>query len=338
MKIAIVTPHAVYNYGAVLQAFGLYTYLSETGNTVYMYDLPPHTGGKPKRVKEYVYACANKIGRITHNKELKLGDEAFNTFIKQFYTTKEKDLPLYIVGSDQVWNPDNIDDVFSLSFVDKESIKASYAASMGVSTVPEDKKDIFINAIEKLDFLSAREVSTVTEVEKLTGRKCRVDVDPSFLLERKRWEAEERKVEVNRPYILVYLLHIPENIKSIIESLRNRFNCDIIMIDRSGFLRYGFRNVSGRGDIGPREFLWLINHAEYVITSSFHGTAFSIIYNKQFKALINQSSPSRISYLLHITGIDAMGDEIDYKIVTRNMQQNIDNSKKYLSDIVREER
>lgn len=335
MEIAIVTPHAVYNYGAVLQAYALYSYLSGKNNTVYMYDFPPHIGGKPNSIKERVYEYAKEIGRFTHKIEIEQGEREFDSFISQFQMTKETNLPLYIVGSDQVWNPNNLDDIFSLSFVEGGSMTASYAASMGISTVPKEREIQIKSAIDRLDYLSAREPTTAREVERITGRKCRVDVDPTFLLERELWKKEEKEISIKKPYILVYLLHIPNNIKEIINKVKSKYGCNVILIDRSGFLRYGFPYARGRGDIGPREFLWLMHHAEHIITSSFHGTAFSIIFEKPFSALINQNSPSRISNLLSISGIDIMGENIDYSAVKKNMEKYIINSKMYLDTLMR---
>lgn len=335
MKIAIVTPHGVYNYGAVLQAFGLYSYLSNLENDVFMYDFAPRICDHPHGVKESIYVFANKVGRMIHHAEIKKGEYLFDDFIKQFNLTNEVDLSLYIVGSDQVWNPNNLDSVFSLSFVSESSRTASYAASLGISTVPKEKEEIFKRAIDKIESLSAREVSTADEVKRITGRTCHIDVDPSFLLEKDRWRTEENNVCVKKPYILLYLLHIPKNIKEIISETKKRFGCDVIFIDRTGFIRYGFPNVIGRGDIGPREFLWLIDNASYVVTSSFHGTAFSIIFEKQFRSIINSNSPSRISHLLHITSIDTMEDEINYEMVWEQLNPYIESSKEYLKEVVR---
>ena len=81
MKLSIVTPHAVHNFGAVLQAFALFTYLREQGHEVYMQDFPPHLGKAPVGVKERVYQCLVKTGRMLHKKEIQAGDAAFASFI-----------------------------------------------------------------------------------------------------------------------------------------------------------------------------------------------------------------------------------------------------------------
>lgn len=333
MKVHIVTPHAVYNYGALLQAHALYNYLEYKGHEVYMYDFPPHKAGKSKTIKELIYKCANKLGRLLHYREIKLGEKRFDEFIKEFRISDEKDAPLYLVGSDQVWNPNNLDENFSLRFASDKSKKISYAASIGIRKIQTEDENKFKDAIERLNALSARELDTANEVERITGRKCRVDVDPTFLMSKEYWREQERPMDINSPYVLMYLLHIPKDIKDIINKAKKKYKCDVRIIDRIGFMRYAFPGTIGMSDVGPREFLWLVDNARAVITSSFHGTAFSIIFEKEFQSLVNKAAPSRINHLLQIAQIN-QDEEIDYRKVKANLDIHIADSKKYLEQII----
>ena len=208
MKISIVTPHAVYNYGAVLQAYALYNYLLQGGHEVYMQDFPPHMGEPPKTLKEKLYVYASRFFRCCHKKSLKIGDSSFDRFIEQFETTSSTEMPLYIVGSDQVWNPANLDEIFSLEFASKDSGKISYAASMGVNKVPKGEEEKYRLMLERLQCLSAREAQTAQEIKRISGRDCSIECDPTFLLTREEWECQESSLNIEEPYVLLYLLHI----------------------------------------------------------------------------------------------------------------------------------
>lgn len=336
MKVSIVTPHAVYNYGAVLQAHALYNYLNQQPDCeALMQDFPPHLGAAPSGLREKVYSIANKIGRKLHSKEILLGEKRFDSFIDEFNLTSKKNLPLYITGSDQVWNPSNLDEHFSLDFVDDNSKKVSYAASMGISVLPESVEKRYAEMVKGFSALSAREQQTADEITRVSGLPCSVEIDPTFLLSKEYWRSKQKPMDIKKPYVLLYLLHIPENIKDVIKEAKKKYKCDVRIIDRSGFLRYGFPGVIGMGDVGPAEFLWLFDNAEYVITTSFHGTAFSLIFEKQFKSLINPASPSRISNILSMAGVDPLSnEEINYEKVNRNLAPYIEGSKEYLKNIL----
>lgn len=336
MKVSIVTPHAVYNYGAVLQAHALYNYLNQQKNCqALMQDFPPHTGGAPVGLREKLFSVANRVGRKLHAKEILLGEKRFDEFIDEFELTARINHPLYITGSDQVWNPANLDEHFSLDFVEKGSKKVSYAASMGVSVLPQKDEERFAKMAKGFDALSAREKQTADEITRVSGLPCSVEMDPTFLLSKEYWRTRQKAMDIKKPYILLYLLHIPENIQAVIKEAKKKYKCDVRIIDRTGFLRYSFPGVIGMGDVGPAEFLWLFDNAEFIITTSFHGTAFSLIFEKQFRSLINPAAPSRISNLLSMAGINPEGKEaLDYQKIWENLNPHIEKSKGYLKNVL----
>lgn len=339
MKISIVTPHAVYNYGAVLQAHALYNYLLQNGHEVYMQDFPPHVGKAPKTLKEKLYTYASRFFKRCHKKKIKNGDLSFDRFIGMFETTSRVDMPLYIVGSDQVWNPANLDEIFSLEFASDFSRKISYAASMGVDQIPRTQEEQYRVMLERLERLSAREFQTAQEIARVSGRNCSVECDPTFLLTRAEWAKQEHALNIKEPYILLYLLHIPKDINQIVAKVKKHYGCKPLIIDRTGFLHMVVRGTKAVYECGPQEFLWLINHAKAVITSSFHGTAFSIIFHKEFYSIVNPASPSRISNLLNICGLSSRGiykvedidfDSIDFETVDMKLSEYVGSSKNYL--------
>ena len=343
MKISIVTPHSVYNYGAVLQAYGLYRYLKEKGHDVYMQDFPAHKGGSPKSLHEKVYVLARGIFRIIYNKSIKAAENSFNQFISNFQLTTKNDMELYIVGSDQVWNPANIDGVFALDFAKEDSVKVSYAASMGVTKIENTEESKFYAILNRLDFLSAREQTTADEVKRITGRECSVEIDPTFLLDVEVWRSLEKAINITEPYTLLYILHVPSNINDIIAKIKKQYHSDVLIIDQMGGLSWGIHGAKGIRNVGPSEFLWLFDHAERIVTTSFHGTAFSIIFKKEFASIYNKMAPSRILNILTIVGLEnngfASGEEIifnqiDYSQVDEKLKKIKESSKKYLATVI----
>ena len=339
MNISIVTPHAVYNYGAVLQAHGLYNYLTEQGHEVYMQDFPPHKGKPSKSLKGKVYGVLSAFfGRI-HRKKLGQAAKSFDEFISGFALTTAVDMPMYIVGSDQVWNPANLDEHFSLRFASEKSKKISYAASIGVNKIPYEVENEFRETLSRLQSISVREEQAKNEVVRISSRECSVDCDPVFLLSKEAWQLREKSMSIKEPYVLLYLLHVPKNIGKIVRKVKKQYGCKALLIDRTGFLHHFVRGVKPIYNAGPQEFLWLIHHAQAVLTSSFHGTAFSIIYQKQFLSIVNPASPSRIKHLLDTIGLQKRGiysednldfSEIDYTQAGNKLKDYIDKSKEYL--------
>ncbi len=330
MKLSVVTPHAVYHYGTVLQAHALYRFLQQSNHEVYIQDLPC-IKKQAASLREKAYITLSRFGRMIHSRSIAAGDRAFEAFISEFEQTEQNDLPMYIVGSDQVWHPGNLDEYFSLRFTHKNSKRLSYAASMGVNRFPKCLEADLKETVTLLSGVSVREEQTAREVQRIAGVKCPVHVDPVFLLDKEYWIKQEIPVPVRHPYVLLYLLHIPGNIHRVIRDIKRQYKCDILLIDRAGFMRYMLPGVLGMGSAGPREFLWLVDHAESVVTSSFHGTAFSIIFEKQFRALINPSFSSRIDHLLKIAGISG-SDTVNYSQVKKNLEPHIQKSKQYLTE------
>ena len=340
--ICLVTPHNVYNYGALLQAYALSTYLKTLGVKVLLYDFPINKW-KRNSFRERIYSLLIKISKYIWKKRLLEGKKEFDTFIKEFPLTQENNFSIYLVGSDQVWNPGNLNDYFSLKFAPDAAFKFSYAASIGIKNISPEYEKKFVVAMQRLQLLSAREVDAAGEVERLTNRKCLVHLDPSFLLSVNEWQSNEVEYNINEPYILIYLLHIPKDINKILNIIKKKYKKTIYIIDQRGFLHYCIRGALPIIDAGPRQFLWLIHHADLIITSSFHGTAFSIIYNKPFLPLINLKSPSRIKNLLEICGIDSNIDnpidfiqQLNYSTINSNLNKKIHESEEYLKYALQE--
>lgn len=212
----------------------------------------------------------------------------------------ENEYSLFITGSDQVWNYKltQSDGAFFLDFVKAGNKKFSYAASFGIDEIPEDKNDMYRKYLKDFNLISVREVTGAKLVEKLTGAAVFVDLDPVFLLSITEWQ-ELCSGFVAGKYILVYTVGSPVHSYQYAQNLSRKTGLKIINVKYRMSLRNQMENI-GRClyTVGPAEFVNLIGNAEYVVTNSFHATAFSIIFNKKFYVEVPAGLGSRITDLL----------------------------------------
>ena len=205
----------------------------------------------------------------------------------------------YLAGSDQIWHPDRCDKHFFLEFV-RGGKCISYAASMGKTEIPPENLDNFRKLMQRLDRISVREAQCKEALQPLTDKPIDVHIDPTFLLDTQVWRRYEQEYPIRGPYILLYMIYWDPACKAQIRELKQRTGLPVYAVCSALSRVYADKRLF---DVGVEEFLWLIDHAEYVITSSFHGAALSTIFNKKFAVVINPATPSRIRNLLQTLGI-----------------------------------
>lgn len=316
MEILIITMHRVPNYGSVLQTFALQKVLEDAHHKVRMIDYYPERQtalGLLKRIKYkvpgnfFIYTGCRVIMIPSYIRRYSV----FRRFLKKNlqltrkYQTVEElkaDIPkadLYCTGSDQVWNSDwseGLDEAYCFSFLPEECKRISYAASFGKDVLPECDSVMIKNYLQHYRKISVRENSAV-EVLKKAGIPNGIKVlDPVFLIDRAKWHqiASDRYAE--KKYILIYNL----NRSKILDKYAN-------LISKTYGLPLYYVGYSYHESIKPghyiccpkvEDFLALIEHAQYVIADSFHATAFSIIFRKQFVSLVPKRFGIRITDLL----------------------------------------
>lgn len=315
MRISIITKIGR-NFGALLQAYALKTAFEKRGNSVSVvrYELestkrtysicnePWHGRGIVSNLKSLVHF---KEYKSSISKFLSFRDKHFG-FERSYSSYKEiSDNPpisdIYITGSDQVWNPFiSFDPAYYCSFVPEGSAIASYAASIGVAEIPGKYKDEFIERVNKFDFISVREKSAKNILEKY-GIDSQVAPDPTFLLDEMDWD-NIAKQTIEPPYILCYFVTIPTYAKQLVNDLSKKLHIPVVNIMNSEAAS-GIGNINLR-DCGPEEFVGLFKSAQFVITSSFHGTAFSIIFRKPFITTLYKKTGSRVKDLLSALGLE----------------------------------
>ncbi len=250
-----------------------------------------------------------------------------------------KDFENFIVGSDQVWNPNFIDNTYFFDFVDDSKNKISYAPSFAVKKIDEENKLRIKPLINRFNTISVREKNGVDILSELTEKNIDITLDPTFLLSKKEWleliNKDEVKENVEEKYILCYFLGEKQfywdYVRKIVE--KTKYKVKVIPMTRKSYLKKYDIEVA----TGPIEFLSLINNAKIICTDSFHGMVFSLIFNKNFSALSrfdskdSKSQNSRIESLLNMLDLKENMIYEDYS----NVQYEVNNYEK-VNEIMQE--
>lgn len=303
MKIGILTFHSAHNYGAMLQTYALKLTCEKMGHQVNVIDYDPEYIKKQYRYFKIGGGLRNDLIKIFNLRGNVLKNKRFNKFKNTYFdltpvdSTEEFDALLY--GSDQIWNP-NISGDFDRFFFGENSIKTkrniAYAASIGKQTFTENEKEKFTELASNMDAISLREETAQEIIQPLCKQKTEVVLDPTLLTTAKDWEKIAVSPKIKDRYILVYEVAMFPQTMSIAKELSKKTGLPIVRIMYSRTrLKYDYKTFN---DLGPSEFLGLIKNAEYVVTSSFHGTALSIIFEKNFYTIPHQAYSSRMTDLL----------------------------------------
>lgn len=223
---------------------------------------------------------------------------------------------IYVTGSDQVWNSihnEGLDKHYYFDGFPKDTIKIAYSSSIGRESLDEQEYKEVKRMLGTYKAISVREASAKTLIESM-GYKATHLLDPTFMLDRENWKKYMSKRKVKQAYLLVYLPYNIHNKSLIYQTVRKlaagknlkvvTFSWDI-RPDRFADKTIFFAN--------PGDFLSLMYHADYVVTNSFHGTAFSMNLNKQFWVYMPTGFGTRIQSILdlcHLQGRLLQPDEV----------------------------
>lgn len=349
------------NYGALLQAFALKKAVEKMGPTVKIVNyalpqtmntykiLPKVTGFST--FQSFVKALKNySVTRRSVKLFLEFREEFFDfTDVYQDYQELKNSPPeadVYITGSDQVWNPSiNFDPAYYLMFGKDSAVRASYAASIGISSLPEKCKDEFKKRVLNITYRSVREDAAKKILDELGISSC-VTLDPTLLHDKSVYDEIVVEPQITKPYILMYLLIMPENVIEYVDEIKRKYpDCMVINIPGSSTAKkIGDLQIAG---IGPKEFLGLVKNAKAVLTSSFHGTVFSIVYEKNFMSILPNDTGVRIKDLLNKLnlserianspqGLSRIETQIDYLCVNNKLDAMKKQSYDYLNEILKE--
>ena len=321
MRIGIITFHRAINYGAVLQTYALQKFLNVSNYDAEVIDYRcEHMENfyktftiKDKSVKQIIRGMLNFKNTYKKKREfyrfldqnVRISTEVYDKFnIDKANLRYDK----FITGSDQVFNfaCTDFDKTYFLQFVKNCDNKLSYAASFGMKEIPDSYVNDYKSMLSTFSELSIRENAGQQIVKKLTGKDSELSVDPVFLLTAEEWEKLAKKPKLKN-YILIYKLNTSNLIFDFARKLSKLTGRKIVALNFDVVDQMKTPDIKGVYSASVEEFLGYIKYADYVVTNSFHGTAFSVIFHKDFyvEALQKDFKPNdRVESLLCLTGLD----------------------------------
>lgn len=369
MKIKTITCHDVYNYGASLQALALQTFLQQNSYEVEVIDYKPSYIDFYYKISSFVnplspvkkYTDKSAVFRFMYATKRFLWSlpslkrkAAFDKFTKRYLMMTRKyssndalsqcvpEADTYVVGSDQVWNSvtmlNGSDPAFYLQFAPHDKKRISYAASFGALTISDAYQGDIIEWLKSLDAISVRE-STGVDILNNIGLSGVQVCDPVFLLSQDQWRRLLNIEASNQKYILIYnLTSVNPKLLSDAKYLARKMNLPLYSVSPMKIEGVD-KNLCS---VGPEEFVSLIFNSAFVLTNSFHATAFSIIGRRQF-CTYNYHSKGNSSRMhsvleemqlldrLNVNDIQSLyNTPIDYSRINDIIEGSCENGRKWL--------
>jgi hypothetical protein len=350
MKIGLITMHNVCNFGAVLQTYAMTFTLKTLGHECTIIDYIPDVrkGFRVYFPIERELSFPRKIMSWTKWLPVRIGwERSFNKFMaKNYELTPQKYVgngsiiinpPIfdaYITGSDQVWNPDSTDGLngdYFLSFVPKGKTKISYAASISAKCLSNKEKEAILSYLNDYKAISVREMQGKNLLKSIGIDKVEHVLDPTLLLTKAEWGhiADGSNIEEKDKYLLMYVLGSQPKLVKYAQKVARQRKLKIVKLGWDLKKTKGIDEIISFGT--PQDFVKLFLNADYVVTNSFHGTAFSVNFNKDFIVLPSSNNNPRFTSILNMfglqerclnveNGIKDFNDSIDYTVVNTILQ------------------
>lgn len=353
MRTGILTFHCSDNFGAMLQAYGLKTFLKtiEPNTEIVPYEpffmkgrhwlIPWYPGISPKAMLRSGVCRLRTISfdYILQKKRMKAFRTRYLTQslrpVRTLNGLKHLTYEAYVLGSDQIWNPAitfGLRKAYFGAFSNRyKKHVIAYAASLGGSSLDDIYDQEMHSLLSCVDRISVREKAAVPYVSRIAGKKVSAVVDPVFLLDVEEWKKIET-LPKKRNHVLVYKTEKSEKLMEYAKRLAAAKNLPVIELKYQKEMRPENKQIIVETGAGPAEFLGYIHHADYVVTNSFHAMAFSIIYQKKFLAFEHNTRNARLENVLEQCGLGermvGKGSEphdidaaIDWIKVKENMKQ-----------------
>jgi hypothetical protein len=362
--IAIMTFHNAYNAGAILQAYALQEFtssLSDRSAVVLNYKCK-HIDNEYKIISRDkmapVRVIYNLFKRIWFWRNFIYSRKSYKNFLRTRIKLSEKeyidttlsqaeyDFTAFIVGSDQVWNSRLVFGClpnYLLAFCDESAKKFSYAASFGFLEEYNASRNVILQNLKTFERISLREPIGIEEIIDAHGKTPEVHLDPVLLLDMKKWEELYTSCPAVEKYIVVYTVMKSDKLIKFAIQLQKATGYKLLFLNRAR--KYFTKNSKCIPYVYPSLLINLIRGAEYVCATSFHGIAFSIIFNKKFFTALDCDSAYnyRVDNLLAILNlkerdIDCAAADYDMDINWRDVQERLEKererTKEYLNSIV----
>lgn len=374
-KIGIFTWFVTNNYGTALQSYATAKFLenngydcyfiTNTGKCIDIFEMRDFFRRLKRKVRDTIRVkCALRSNPIVKNnaEAIQCRKQLFADFLKENYQLiapkNNKDFSrlhevfdLFLVGSDQVWNPYYIALPHFLNFVHRKKPMFSYATSLGVSSLPPQYKKMYQKYLSRFQAISVREKTGADVLQDIVNSRIEVVVDPVFLLSKAQWEIFTEQSNIHdmlkdKKYVLCYFLGNTYNYNDLVKHIQKRYGADVITVVADYEFKNWYDNVQLA--VGPYEFVDLISNAQCVCTDSFHAFSISVCLQKNMYLMkrFDDSSPesqnSRLfdladklglqdRFVNSIQDIDVIiSDSIEYKQVEEKLSAEIERSKAFL--------
>lgn len=375
--IGLLTPYSVNNYGTKLQAYAVQEIVREYDDVEIINYRPSIIGRAVRKfekmfvVKKYFDSkiCSSN-GNVPISK-LKERSDAINSFDYKLIISKQicgfSKLKKYslkyrtvVCGSDQIWNPVNLPEhIYMLEFVPDKVKKVAIAPSFGIPALPDSLKSVYRRKLKRFDSLSVRELSGCQIVRSLGFDDVFHLLDPTLILDEKKWKilSNEYKANLKTPYIFCYFLGSHDYGRNAAKEIKRKTGYSIVNIQHFKGYVSADENFADYNlyDVSPENFISLIKNAAYICTDSFHGTAFSVIFEKDFfcferhKTVDEGNTNDRLYSILKILGLEdrlinslnmlplKLGEPVQYERVKAVLNEYRDKAKEYLSNALKED-
>jgi polysaccharide pyruvyl transferase WcaK-like protein len=360
MKIGIITFHHVDNYGATLQAYALWNFLKNQGYNVEIIDYRPY-----KAIKYYTR------GLSPINKNFSINNKAFSNILRawrmrkfllnnvklsnqKFYTQEDLqkfcakyNYDVVITGSDQVWCIDSfrgLDTAYFLDFCSQNTKKISYAASCGHITSLGTNRQVISRLVQEFEAILVRDENSLNLINNECNRQGFKVLDPTFLI---KYNEIINSPKLKDKYLLIYnQAGLEADEEDFVRKIAESQNLTIVSVGK--YNKLAKINIESAS---PKEWIGLYSQASYIITNTYHGTIFSILFQKDFTVFVPGKKLNKVTDLLKGLGLEnrifsnttkemlQRGDifNINYQLVVKILDLKILESKKYLLKAIEEE-
>lgn len=323
MKIAVITRHAITNYGSLLQALATQVTIEKLGYECEIVNyirkdesyknhektlLKRKTKWNRNPIKKLVYLLLRQPESCLAGKKFECEQNKYLELSKLYVSQDElmNDRPyadVYMTGSDQVWGPTedgSYDSSYCLSFVPDSEKKIAYAASFGHTDMTEELCSYYKKWLRRYEHIAVREDSALNFLNTIDIEAQQV-IDPTLLLTREEWEKYVGE-KIEKKYVLVYQLHNDKRLGEYAQKVAKEKGLPLLRVSAS------LHQITRPGKFiwcpSIKNFLSYVKNAECMITDSFHGTAFAINFNTPFvEVLPNNNTGTRNMSILRLTGL-----------------------------------
>ena len=368
MKVGIFTFHRAHNYGAFLQAFALKTYIESLGNEVVFVDYEDKNHHSLYRLFGTINEKDKKRSLFS---VIKLFAKQIILFIPRYrrYRRFQREIKdkfgvkgnpifspeqlldncdIYVYGSDQIWRKDSYVGGFDKVFWGESPItkakKIAYAASMGKFVTEEEDKEWVKQHLKNFFKISVREEHLKSFIQQLNNDiEIETVCDPTLLLDKEVWIEKFNLIKQDKYKNILFFYHLlkSEKAKTFVDNIQKEKKYKVVEL--TGEVTPLFFKKNFKQDIGPHKFLEYLYNADIVISTSFHGAVFSLIFEKEFYAMGIDSNSTRVLSLLEKVGLTdryikdsdnfpIFEERINYNIVRERLRDYAFLSKEFIKD------